>query len=280
MIKNFCLLSKIILIFALFSCSKYQKILKSNDPEAKYNAALQYFEKGDYYRAFPLFEDLINIYKGTLKAEKIYFYYAYCYYKLDDYFSAGYYFKNFAKTFPNNEKAEEAMFLSAYCNYLESPISSLDQTSTYKAIEELQLFINLYPNSAKIDTCNLLIDKLRNKLETKAYDISKLYFNTQDYKSAIISFKNLIKDFPDTDYKKESYYYIVNSSYLLAVNSIEAKKKERLEATIKEYNNYINLFSNNSEINQDIYLKELQTIYENTKKELSKIHANSKNPES
>ena len=57
---------------------------------------------------------------------------------------AAFYFKNFVRTYPTSKYAEESMFTAAYCYYLNSPAFSLDQSSTYKAIDELQLFANRY----------------------------------------------------------------------------------------------------------------------------------------
>ena len=80
---------KILFLFiaavVLASCSKYQKLLKSTDSEAKYNAAVKYYEKKDYYRSLPLFEELISLYRGQKRGESIYYYYAYSSYHLEDY---------------------------------------------------------------------------------------------------------------------------------------------------------------------------------------------------
>ena len=140
------------------SCSKHSRVLKSGDNELKYEVAVDLFEKGDYYRAIQIFDQLIAVYRGTERIENINYYYAYCYYEQDDYLLASYYFKRFAQNYPSNAKAEECMFLNAYCYYLDSPRYSLDQTNTYEAIKEMQLFINLYPTSDSIQRCNLVID--------------------------------------------------------------------------------------------------------------------------
>ena len=47
-------------------------MMKSTDMEAKYNAAVKYYEKKDYYHALQLFEELITVYRGTSKAEQSY----------------------------------------------------------------------------------------------------------------------------------------------------------------------------------------------------------------
>lgn len=248
-----------------FACSEYQKVLKSEDLNYKYDKGVEYFEKEDYVRAYPIFEELFAKVKGTKRSEDLYYYFTYCQYQLDELYVAAYHFKNFSKTFPNNSRAEESMFLSAYCHYLSSPKSSLDQTSTYKAIEELQLFANMYPKSALIDSCNTLVDELWQKLETKSYENAKLYYKMEEFQSAIVAFKNVLKDFPSTNYKEDILYYIVNSAYLLAENSIQDKKEERYNAALKEYYNFIK-FKKESK-----YSKSVESIYTNINKKLEKL---------
>jgi outer membrane protein assembly factor BamD len=174
--------------------------------------------------------------------EEIYYYYAYCYYHQQDYIVASYYFKRYAKSFPTGERAEECMFMSAYSYYLDSPRYSLDQTNTHEAIKELQLFIDLFPTSDRIDNCNDLIDELRGKLEKKDFEIAKLYLRTGYYKAAIKAFNNILKEYPDTENKEEVLFYIVKSYYNYALNSIEAKQEERYQAAIEAYNDFIYLY--------------------------------------
>ena len=245
------------------SCSKYQKLLKSTDSEMKYEAAIDYYEKGDYYRSLQLFDQLVVIIRGTKKAENLFYYYAYCYYHQEDYISASYYFKRYAKNYPNGDKAEECIYMSAYCTYLDSPKYNLDQTNTYNAIIELQLFINMYPNSERIADCNELIDKLREKLEIKYFEIAKLYYKMGDYKAAIFSFENIIKDFPDTQYKEVILLYILKSYYNYALNSIESKKFERYSSAVESYNNLIYLFPESK------FLEDASNIYNNTLKKIN-----------
>ena len=135
-------LSAIICMFILFaSCSEYSRVTKGKDMDAKLELAVKLYSKGQYYKALPLFEELITIFRGTKKAERTYYYYAYTNYKLGDYEAAAYDFENFSKTFPSSEFAEECAYMHAYCYYQDSPKYSLDQTNTIKAINELQLFI-------------------------------------------------------------------------------------------------------------------------------------------
>lgn len=237
MIKKLLYLLAIVALVQLSSCSKYQRLLKSTDNAKKYEMAVKYYEKQDYYRALQLFDEVIIVFRGKEQAEKIQYYYAYCYYGQGDYILASYHFRNFSKIYPNSKYAEECLYMSAYCKYQDSPSFSLDQTSTQDAIKELQLFINFYPKSERVTEANKLIDALRLKLTNKAFEIAKLYYKTESYNAAQIAFNNILKDFPETGYREEILFYIIKSDYSYAKRSVETKKQERFKNVIEAYNN-------------------------------------------
>jgi len=231
------------LVIVLSSCtSKFQKLLKSADNDLKYEKAIELFEQEDYYRAEQLISQLMAVYRGTDKAEKLFYYYAYCYYNQKDYLMASYYFKKYANTFPNSEEAEESLFKCAYCYFLDSPKYNLDQSNTYEAINEFQLFVNKYPKSERVKECNNLIDDLRSKLEMKAFNIAKLYYKMNDYQAAVVSFNNILVDFPDTEHKEEILFYILKSNYFYAIHSILEKQKDRHREVIESYKDLVVLY--------------------------------------
>jgi outer membrane protein assembly factor BamD len=245
------------------SCSNYQRLLKSTDYKQKYEAGIKYYEEEEFYKAKTLFEELIPILRGTDKAEKIYYYYAYCHYNLGDHVLAGYYFNKFSFTFPNSIHLEEAQYMSAYCQYLNSPGPELDQKYTYMALNEFQLFINKYPESSYKEKCNEYMDKLRQKLETKAYISSKLYYNLGDYKAAVVVLNSTLNEFPDSDYREELMFLAVKSNYKLAENSINKKKKERYQGTVDSCYEFIDEFSNSKK------LKEAQRYFDESVEKLN-----------
>lgn len=228
----------------------------------KYAKAVGYYEAKDYYHALQLFDQITPFFKGTDKAEKIAYYYAYCYYNQDDYLMGNYHFKRFATAYPNSPFAEECAYMAAYCSYQESPRSSLDQTSTYDALKELQLFINKYPKSEKVAKANELMDELRNKLEKKDFDIGMLYYKMEDYKASIQIFKNLVKDYPDSQKREEVLFYILKSNYAFASKSIATKRKERFTATVEAYDDLAASFPKSER------LKEARNMQKTAQKEL------------
>ena len=72
----------------LSSCGEYNKLLKSTDYEYKYEAAKNYFAKGQYSRAATLLNELIAILKGTDKAEESLYMLGMSYYNQKDYQTA------------------------------------------------------------------------------------------------------------------------------------------------------------------------------------------------
>jgi outer membrane protein assembly factor BamD len=250
------------LLALTFSCNGYQKTLKSGNNELKYETAMDLYEIGNFNKALQFFDILRSIHRGDEKGEKLTYYTANCYFQLKDYNIASYYYKQYTQLYPRGEHVQEAAFNSAYCNYLDSPRSTLDQTSTFTALKELQLYIDLYPNDSRVEEATRLMDDLRDKLEVKDYNIAKLYYRMESYQAAITSLENLLDDYPDTDYREEVLYFITKAYFDYAEKSIYTKKRERYEGTIEAYNNLLHLYPESK------YLKEVENINENARKYL------------
>ncbi len=259
--KRFLFFCLSLLIFLSTSC-KFQKMLKSDDTEKKYAMALQLYSEKDYSRALQLFDQLMGVMRATDKAQKIYYNQAYCYYYSKDYTMASYYFKRFSSNFPNTREAEECTFMSAFSDCQNSPDYSLDQKTTRDAIKRLQAFSHTYPESKRIPECNDLIDKMREKLETKDFKIAQLYYRMDDYLAAITSFNNILKGYPDTEKKEEILFLIFKCYNKYAVQSIDARKKERIQKAFTAYNDFATLYPSSQ------FIAEAKSMKEKSQKEL------------
>ncbi len=222
-----CLLVSGLLLLTVACKSNYEKIRTSADADLILKTAFENYDQGQYQRAQTLFELVMTNIRARPEAEKANFQYAYTHYYLKQYVLAAYYFKTFANTFTNSTFREEAAFMSAFSNYQQSPTYRLDQTDSQKAIEEFQVFVNLFPESKRVEECNRLIDELRRKLEEKAFAEGELYYNLRQYQSAVISFDNLLRDYPESPDAERVRYLIAKGSYLLGDNSVVDKKEER-----------------------------------------------------
>ncbi|MGA9213146.1 outer membrane protein assembly factor BamD, partial [Kaistella sp.] len=219
--------------FALSACNRQQDLaLKSADKDYILKVANEKFEKKKWKDALALYERLSNLVAGTDDAPNVVYNSAYANYYDKNYKLAGHQFKNFSVTFPQDKRAEDAAYMSALCYYEGSMDYNLDQTSTDLAINELQNFLNNYPESNRAKNIDQLIDELTYKLEFKAYENAKQYYKMADYKAASTAFENVLDDFPSTKLRSKIYDYMLKSKYELAVNSIYSLKKDRIESAL------------------------------------------------
>lgn len=265
--KNYFIIALLAAALGLTSCGEYNKLLKSTDYDYKYEAAKSYFAKGQYNRAATLLNELIAILKGTDKAEESLYMLGMCYYNEEDYQTAAQTFIQYYQVYPRGTYAELARFHAGKALYLDTPEPRLDQSSTYKAIEELQMFMEYYPQSVKHQEAQQMIFELQDKLVMKEYLSAKLYYNLgnyrgNNYQSCVITAQNALKDYPYTNLREDLSILILRAKYELAVYSVEERKQERYRETVDEYYAFKNEFPESK------YLKEAEKIFERSQNAL------------
>jgi outer membrane protein assembly factor BamD len=268
------LLSWLVPVVIFSSCNNFRKIQKSGDWELKYRAAMEYYDKEEYFKAATLFEEIIPILRGRPEAERVQFYFAYAHYYQKQYILSSHYFKTFFTIYSRSELAEEAMYMHAYSLFLDSPEFYLDQTSSYDAIYAMQSFLNTYPNSGYKKQANQIIDQLQVKLEEKAYKNAMQFYKLEKYhggeglRAALISFENFQKDYPDSRLNQEISFFKIECSYKLAKNSIRSRQRERLMETIGFYEFFIDTYPSSDNI------KDAENIYIDILDDLEKLAKN------
>ena len=262
----------LIVSFALFAsgCSNFRTLMKSDDWKVKYEAALQYYKEKDYYRATALLEQVLPIIRGTKTAEEAQFYYAYAHYYQRKYILSAHYFKQFYDTYSRSDRAIEAMFMEAYSLYLQSPIETLDQSSTMEATQAMQRFINRYPYSEYKERAETILAEMRRKLERKAFENALLYYKLSQYNAAIIALDNFQKDYPDSDLNEKASYWKLAAQFELAEQSVQAKQRERYYTAIEFYQSFIDKYPKSS------FVSEAESIYETCTAKISKDTNDSK----
>ena len=233
------LVSLFLLVVLITSCGEYQKALKTEDVAVKFEMATKLYDTGKFNDAIRLIEQIAPAYRGKPQAEKLFYMFSQSYYKTKQYYLAAYQFESFVSGYPKSEKAEEAAYLGAKCFSMLSPVYSLDQIDTFKAIDKLQVFIDSYPNSAYLPEANRVLRELNEKIEKKVYENAKGYHTIMDYKSAMVALDNFIADYPGTSFKEDALFYKYDSAYQLAINSVPSKMEERLNISKTAYNSLI-----------------------------------------
>ena len=231
----------------LTSCGEYQKLLKSRDPEEKYQAALRYFNNQEYVKAQTLLDDVTSYYKGTERSQDVLAYLARSYMGQKAYESATDYYEAYIRNYPKGRYAAEAYFQVGHCQYLESPDARLDQGITKKAIEAFTRFVELYPESPYAEQAYREMSELYDKLALKELRSAELYYNLgtylgNNYLSCEIVAKNALKNYPSNKYQEDFNWLILQAKYQQMVNSFEQIKAERARDAQDEYYNFITEF--------------------------------------
>lgn len=249
------------LLIAFCSCGEYNKVLKSRDVEYKYDYAKRAFDDRRFNQAATVLETIYTPLRGTANGEEALFLLAMSNFENKDYLNSGVYFKTYYSRYPRGKFTELARFYTGYGYYLDSPDPQLDQTATKKAIEELQGFIDYYPDSDRVSIAQNAINEMRDKLTLKELQNAQLYYNLgnfmgNNYNAAIITAQNALKDFPVSKYREDFELLILKSKYQEARLSIDEKKAERYRDVVDEYFSFTNNYPDTKN------RKEADNIYE------------------
>lgn len=252
-------------LLAFASCkSQYELLLNSNDADAKYEAAFDYYNRGKFSKAASLFESLSVLTNGTERDDTVRYYWGLSNYKYKDYYTAETNFEKFISGYPRSPFTSEARYLRLDCLYRQTLRYELDQTPTYKAINEISAYVLEYPASTHMKTCRDMLVDLNERLDRKAYESARLYYKMEDYLAARVAFGNVLKDDADNLYREDILYYIAMSSYKYAQLSVPAKQKERYLTFVDDYFNFI------GELPESHYRRELDAAYQRAQKAIGK----------
>ncbi|MBN1983311.1 MAG: outer membrane protein assembly factor BamD, partial [Chitinivibrionales bacterium] len=129
--------------------------------------------------------------------------------------------------YPNSVYREEATYFQGYCSFKQSPSYEHDQARTLDAIRELSEFAEMYPTGIFSDSARNLINQCSEKLAKKEYMNARFYERIEQYESAIVYYKNFIRDFPASSYCAES-------KLSLAKNLVKLKRTTEAVAVLND----------------------------------------------
>ena len=253
----------------LSGCTQYAKVQKSMDYDYKYELAKAYYMEGEYSQSSSLLEDVLAFMKGTMHAEESLYMLSMCYYNMEDYVTASQYFTTYFNTYPKGVYAEKARFMSAKALYQDTPDPRLDQSSTIRAINEIQVFMEYYPYSQYRKSAHDMLYELHDRLVEKEYRAAQLYFDLgnymgNNYQACIITAQNALNDYPYTKLREELSILILRAHFHMAKESVAEKMLDRYRDTIDEYHSFKNDFP------ESVYMKEADKIYRDAQKALKK----------
>lgn len=253
----------------LFSCGEYQQILKSKDPDLKYQKALDYFNDKQYVKAQTLFDEVTPYYKSTDRAQDVLIYLSRSHMGQKNYPAAAEYYQAYIRNYPKGRYIMEARFQVGHCYYLDVADARLDQADTKKAIQFYIQFVEYHPDSPYAEQAYKEMNELYDRLAYKEFLSAKLYYNLgtylgNNYLSAEIVAKNALKTYPTNKYQEELSWIVLQAKYQQTINSVDAKKQERAIDANDEYYSFVTQYPESKHLSAAKKIhKEIEAILEN-----------------
>ncbi len=202
--------------------------IKTDDPEEAFKIAKAKFDDKEYLDAIDDFSFIKIKFPGTSVADKTQYYLGASYYYKEEYILAAYEFESFLKNYPLSSLIAQNRYMLGLCYYNLSPKYSLDQEYTRYAIEELQLFVELYPEDKNAPDANAKLKELKDKLAYKLYRTGQLYMKMDDYKAAALYFKDVYEQYVDSDWADDAMLGQVDAL-------INAKKPDEAKKVLEKF---------------------------------------------
>ncbi|MBR4774986.1 MAG: outer membrane protein assembly factor BamD [Bacteroidales bacterium] len=255
----------LVLLTAVACKSQYEALLISNDVDAKYEAAMDYFQKKKYQKSAQLFESMAVLTSGTARDDTVQYYWGLSNYRYKDYYTAESNFARFVENFPRSPFAADAQFYRLDCLYRATYRWELDQTPTRSCIAAINQYLREYPDDLPHQqACRKMLEDLQDRLDRKDFEAGKQYYTMEDYPAARVKLKNVLKTNADNHYREDVLYYTAMSSYHYARLSVKDKMKERYLTFVDDYLNFV------GEYPESKYKRELDGHYKFVQEYLKK----------
>ena len=245
----------------LSSCAgEFNRVLKSQDFDYRYEFAKQTFAEGKYVQTVTLLQDMVTMLKGGDYAQESLYMLAMAQYCNRDYEAASATFKKYISRYPRGVYAESAAFYVGQTLYEESPEPRLDQSPTIGAMNAYQQFLDLYPDSKLREAAQDRLYELQDKLVQKELLSAELYYNLggyfgninkndeSNYTSCIITAQNALKQYPYSKWREDFAVLIMKSKFQLAENSTMEKRLERYRDAEDECYGFLNEYPDSKNI--------------------------------
>lgn len=254
----------------------YNKLLKSTSYGVMYTEGLRYYnmkKKGKDYNSNSNYQKAQNLldrayqsqsFMGTAKEDSLSYYLGCSFYKAGSFEVSEQIFDNFRRRFPNSRFIEDVEYMYAMGFYFSSPDPQYDQTTTLRAMININEYKGRYPNTVKKTECEERLAELQQKLYTKSYENAKLYYTIGQYKAAVRALNNAIDEYPDSPYREELMFLATKSAYMLAKNSVASQMTDRYMSMMDNYYNLI------SEYPSSAHLKEVGKMRDEAMDHISK----------
>jgi outer membrane protein assembly factor BamD len=203
----------------LAGCSKPDtaKLLNPDPPDKMYADADALMNRGAFSDAARKFEDLDRDHPYSAEARRAIVMAAYAYYKAGKDQEAMASARRYTTLHPGTKDAALAHHIIASANFDEIKDPLRDQTSTRKALAELKVLRQRYPDSPYSKQAENRIRIAEDVLAANEMTVARYYQQRNNFVAAINRYKTVVSEYQTTAHVEEALYRLVEANMSLGI---------------------------------------------------------------
>ena len=216
----------VILLAALAACAPAFKPQKFSTSEKLFQASLERLQKKKWDDAVTGFEKLtLDLSSRDTLLPLAHLYLARAHTGRSEHLLAAQEYSKLAESFGDDSLADDALFESgrSYSRLWRRP--ALDPQYGQLAQVQYRMLVALYPDSKLRKQADDELKRLDEWFATKDFDTGNSYFRRKAYDSAIIYYRDIIKNYPNTDRARQSMIRMVTAFRSPVMNYKEDAKE-------------------------------------------------------
>jgi outer membrane protein assembly factor BamD len=201
------------------SSSDMQSMLSTDPPEKMYAEADSLMSRGKFEDAAKKFEDLDRSHPYAPEARRAVVLAAFAYYKAGKMPEAIASAERYTTMHPGTKDAPLAhhIIASAYFDDIKTP--NRDQAPTRKALEQLKILKQRYPDSQYAKDADNRIRIAEDNLAASEMEVGRYYLEKKNYVAAINRFKTVVAEYQTTRHVEEALYRLTECYLTLGINN-------------------------------------------------------------
>lgn len=188
----------VLLVLLLAGCSGNRLNPARMSADELFETAAGYYQAGNLGRALPLLESFVQLHFGDPRSPDARLWLGQGYERRRQWITAAAHFQRLVEDYPSSPHALTARFGICHAYWRLSPKPELDQAYTYSGIAHCESVSTLYPDTEEGQRAAEYLQEMRDKLAEKVYDAGAHYMRRRAYDAAVIYFRQVLDNFPQS----------------------------------------------------------------------------------
>jgi outer membrane protein assembly factor BamD len=205
-----------VLLSALWGCAEKKPSISEKAPEALLNFGLERLERNDYETAERAFQAIKNRYPYSKQVITAELKMAESHIRRKDFDSALLVYYDFERLHPKDNNIPYVIYQEALCHFEQVSTIDREQTHVISAKKEVERLIKRFPDSKYANKARDYLRKCLVHLAEYELYVGHFYFKMGEYEAALLRYKYIIQNYPDTGQYHEALEYISKCEKRLA----------------------------------------------------------------